>query len=124
VAAFAVRCRAFAAPAPALERLAWPAGLLARPLHRVTGGRAGRGAAVLPALVAVAELALVWALVRGVAGGPGWLALALVAALSLATYQQAYHVREDVKETGSDGGPQVAAAVATSAPAERIGGAR
>jgi phosphatidylglycerophosphate synthase len=105
LAAFAVRSRSGSAAAIASVAGSEPesgladTGPLLRALILRSGmDRAGRLAAVLPALIAVAELALIWWLAVEVAGARGCAAVLLLAVTAVAHYQQAYGVRE-----GSDG---------------------
>jgi phosphatidylglycerophosphate synthase len=100
LAAFAVRSR----PVPGRSRgriteLVDAGPVLAAVLRRAEGSRAGRAVALLPALVAVAELSLVRWLAE-LAGARPSAAAALVAATAIAHYQQAYGVREAVVEGG------------------------
>jgi phosphatidylglycerophosphate synthase len=92
IAAFAVRSRTSAASGARIAGLADAGPLLGAAIRRISGARAGRLTVLLPALVAVGELALIW-----------WFALpardsaavALIAVTAIAHYQHAYGVRED-----------------------------
>jgi hypothetical protein len=74
--------------------------LLGSMLRQALGDRAGRVAAALPALVAIAELALIWWLAVEVAGARASAGAVLVAATAIAHYQQAYGVRENAVAAG------------------------
>jgi Family of unknown function (DUF5941)/CDP-alcohol phosphatidyltransferase len=70
-------------------------------LGAVLAGRgAGRPGAVLPAVLAAAELGLIWWLAAEVAGAGGGPTTLLLAAAALAHYQHAYGVREKSADAG------------------------
>jgi hypothetical protein len=73
---------------------------LAALLRKLGGATPGRLVAVLPAVVAVLELALAWWLAATVADAEPAAGLVLVAVIAIAHYQQAYGVREDGDEAG------------------------
>ena len=100
LAAFAVRSRPARGSAARILCLVDAGPVLAAVLRQAVGARAGRAVAALPALVAVAELALIWWLAVEVAGAQPGAGAVLVAVTAIAHYQQAYGVRED-----ADGGP-------------------
>lgn len=109
LAAFVVRSRPAAVGVSSSSRLAGLAdvgpllGAMIRQAgtHRVDPvGSVGRLAAILPALIAVAELALSWWLAVEVAGARPSTGVVLLAVTAIAHYQQAYGVREGV--AGSD----------------------
>lgn len=95
LAAFIVRSRpARGGTAGQIVGLVDTGPILTAMLRQAVGNRAGRVAAVLPALVGVAELALIWWLAVEVAGAQGSAGAVLVAATAIAHYQHAYGVRE------------------------------
>jgi phosphatidylglycerophosphate synthase len=67
-------------------------------LRAFVGDRPSRAAAMLPALVAAAELALTWWLAVAVGGARPAAVLVLVAVVAIAHYQHAYGVREDGRD--------------------------
>jgi phosphatidylglycerophosphate synthase len=95
LAAFAVRSRAAQGSARRIAGLIDAGPILGAVLRQALGERAGRAAAVLPAFVAVAELALIWWLTVDVAGAQSSAGAVLVAVTAIAHYQHAYGVRED-----------------------------
>ena len=95
LAAFAVRSRPAAGPGRPGISLLDSGPLLGELLNRVAGRRPGRFGAVLPAVLAVGELALIWWLAAGVAGAGGGATTTLLAVTAVAHYQHAYGVRED-----------------------------
>jgi hypothetical protein len=93
--AFAVRSRSAIGNGHRIVSLVDSGPILGTALRQAVGRRAGRAAAVLPAMVAVDELALIWWLSVVVAGAERSAAVVLIAAAAIAHYQHAYGVRED-----------------------------
>jgi hypothetical protein len=95
IAAFAVRSHASAASGARIAGLADAGPLLGALTRRIGGARAGRLTVVLPAMIAVLELAVIWGLAAVVAGARDSAVVALIAVTAIAHYQHAYGVRED-----------------------------
>jgi hypothetical protein len=102
LAAFAVRSRSGQGSASRMAGLIDAGPILGAVLRQALGDRAGRVAAVLPAFVGVAELALIWWLAVTVAGAQTSAGAVLIASTAIAHYQHAYGVREDA-EAGAGG---------------------
>ncbi len=95
LAAFAVRARAGQGSTSRIVGLLDAGPILGAVLRQALGNRPGRVAAVLPAFVGVAELALTWWLAVEVAEAQPSAGAVLVAVTAIAHYQHAYGVRED-----------------------------
>ncbi len=100
IVAFVARSRASAASGRRVAALADTGPVLGALVLRLGRERAGRLSAVLPALFALVELALIWLLAHGLAGARGSAAVLLLAATAIAHYQQAYGVRDGDVEPG------------------------
>jgi hypothetical protein len=95
LAAFAVRSRPGDGAGRRIADLVDSGPVLGAVLRNAIGTGAGRLVALVPGLVAVAELALIWWLAVEVAGARPVAAAVLVAVTAIAHYQQAYGVREE-----------------------------
>jgi phosphatidylglycerophosphate synthase len=95
LAAFAVRSRPAGGSGARISGLIDAGPVLGAALRQAIGARVGRLTALLPALIAVAELALIWWLAVEVGGAQASAGAVLVAVTAIAHYQHAYGVRED-----------------------------
>jgi len=101
LAAFAVRSTTSEAFGPRIAALVDSGPVLGVAIRRLGSGQAGRLAALLPAVVAVLELAVIWLLGVQAAGGRGSAGVVLIAITAIAYYQHAYGVREENSGTQS-----------------------
>jgi phosphatidylglycerophosphate synthase len=98
LAAFVVRSRAARGSGRRIAGLVDAGPILGAVLRQAIGARASRTAAVVPAVVWLAEAGLIWWLAVEVAQARASAGVVLLAVTAIAHYQHAYGVREDVTE--------------------------